>query len=322
MLSYTELSTNVFIVREPTDRRNRLNSLLIEANAESGSILIDTNYPFGFIDELYTRIKAPVKALYCSHCHLDHTAHAFYHQEKYSAPVYCPIQEADYLTSIDILMENAGFKRLRLNDSYIMMVREYMKFKECEKVNSFEPGVDSITYPTGNIDTIHIPGHSPGQTAFLIKPNDEQHDRKILYVSDIGSHPYYGDLNCDLKAYHESLNKLEKLYLSDDFILVPAHSTVYMEKDDEFFDRIRKRIEANETKVLSALSQTNPKSIKELVYEGVLTPPDRMNSLVKDLYLLWDGGMVLQHLIDFQERGIVKKVEEKDLVNDKYLIIS
>jgi glyoxylase-like metal-dependent hydrolase (beta-lactamase superfamily II) len=321
MLSYTELSNDIFLVKEPSDRHNIINSLLIE-ETDSGSILIDTNYPFGFIDELYKRIEPPVRGLYCSHCHLDHTAHAFYHQEKYGAPVYCPIQEADYLTSIDILMENAGFKKLGLNDSYIMMVRQYMKFQECESVNSFKPGIDSIIYSKGIIDTIHIPGHSPGQTAFLIKPHDDNQARKILYVSDIGSHPYYGDLNCSLKDYYKSLDKLERLYLSDDYILVPAHGTVYIEKNDKFFDKIRKRIEANEAKVLSALSRTVPKSIKDLVYEGVLTAPDRMNSLVKDLYLLWDGGMILQHIIDFRERKIVEKVEKKDLVNDKYLLIN
>ena len=319
MLSYTELSTNIFMVREPTKRPNRLNSLLIEDNEGMDSILIDSNYPFKYIDELYTRVKAPVRGIYYSHCHVDHTAHAFYHEQKYSAPIFCPVQEKDYMLSIESLMERVGFRKLGLTDSYIKMIKRYMKFKECKHVNTFNPGVDIIEYFSGIIETIHIPGHSPGQTAFIIIPNE---GRKILYVADLGSHPYYGDLNSNLKRYYQSIERMKKIYRSDDYILIPAHGTIYTEREVDFFNRTRNKIKDYESKVLNALSKTVPKSIKDMVYEGVITPKDRMVDFIKDLYLLWDGGRIYHHLNDFIERGMVEKVEEKDLVNDKYLLIS
>ncbi len=319
MLTYTELSKDVFMVREPTDRPNRLNSLLIEDKIGLDSILIDANYPFQYINDLYTRVKTPVKGLYFSHCHLDHTAHAFYQEQNYRAPIYVPIQEKNYILSIESMMESVGFRKLGLNDSYMKMVQRYMKFEECKSVNTFIPGKDVIEYSRGIIETIHIPGHSPGQTAFLIKPNE---GRKVLFVSDLGSHPYYGDLNSDLKKYYESIDKMEQLYLSSEFILVPAHGTIYIERDEGFFNRIREKIKDYETKIFNALSKNVPKSIKELVYEGVITPKERMVAFIKDLYLLWDGGRIYHHLNDFIERGLVEKIEELDLVNDKYLLIS
>ena len=306
------------MVRESSTRPNRLNSLLIEDNTDSDSILIDANYPFQNIDELYTRVKAPVKGLYFSHCHLDHTAHAFYQQQNYNAPVYVPIQEKNYITSIESMMEAVGFKKLGLTNSYMIMAKRYMKFEECQEVLTFTPGKDAIEYSGGKIETIHIPGHSPGQTAFVLKPNA---GKNVLFVSDLGSHPYYGDLNSDLNQYYESIDKMEQLYLSDDFVLVPAHGTIYPEREKGFFDRIRTKIKNYETRIFNALSTTEPKSIKELVYEGVITPKRRMVEFIKDLYLLWDGGRIYHHLNDFMERGLVEKVEEIDLVNDKYILV-
>ena len=81
MLSYKALGTNIYLAKEDTDRVNTLNSLLIEDGSKARAILIDANYPFRFIDALYTHIKAPALGLYCSHGHTDHTAHAFYHLE-------------------------------------------------------------------------------------------------------------------------------------------------------------------------------------------------------------------------------------------------
>lgn len=321
MLIYQELGKGISLVRENNDRPNRLNSLLLEDESTSEALLIDSNYPFGFIDELYTRIKPPALAAYYSHCHLDHTAHAFYHLENYGTPIYCPVQEEHYLTSLDALMESIGFKKLGLNEKYVTMVRQYMKFQECEIVNSFTPGAEVIEFGPFKIHTIHIPGHSPGTTAFLIVSKESNESRKILYASDIGSHPYYGDLNSNLKDYRTSINKLEQIYLSDDFILVPAHGTIYLEKEDTFFERIRDKINANETKVLNALSRTRPKTIKELVLERIITRQESIVELIKDLYMLWDGGMIYHHLEDLIEKNLVKKVESKDILTDKYLLV-
>ncbi|MFX0188052.1 MAG: MBL fold metallo-hydrolase [Candidatus Hodarchaeota archaeon] len=322
MLNYTQLCNNIYLTKERKKRFNLLNSIVIEENKNSGAVLIDTNYPFGVIDHLYTRIKSPAKALIFSHCHTDHMAHGFYHQEKYHTPLYCPVQEKDYILSIDSLIENNGFKKLGLKEQYVKMVQESMKFKEAKSVNIFNPGHDVLEYSSVELETIHIPGHSPGHTAFLIRSIQDEENRKVLYVSDIGSHPYYGDLNCDLREYRKSIAKLEQIYLSDDYILVPAHGTVYIKKNEEFFERIRARIRVKGEKVLSNLSKTKSKSIKELVFEGTLSDDlEQMEQLYKDLHLLWDGGEIHQHLLEFIAQGIVEKTKEVDFLNDKYILV-
>lgn len=321
MLKYTELGKDCYLATEVTDRVNTLNPILIEEGHDKDSILIDANYPFRFIDELYQRIKSPAKALILSHTHTDHSAHAFYHHEKYHTPVYVPSLEAHRIRDLALLRKEAGFDDLGLTKVFNMMILDYMKFKECTQVEVYVPGETIFHYETVDIKTIHIPGHARGHTAFHLMFHNPETNRPILFVSDIGSHPYYGDRDCNLQEYYDSINKLEKLYLSDDFILVPAHGTVYIEKDKGFFQRIRHRIKKNETKVLNHLSTTQPKSIKELVLEWFMTPLERRNPIIKDMYLLWDGGMIYQHLLEFIDQGIVQKVEEKDFLNDTYILV-
>ena len=178
MLAYTELGKGFFLVQEDTARGNKLNSLLLEDGTKSRVVLIDSNYPFNFIDELYTRVKAPVLGIYYSHCHLDHTAHAYYHQEKYGAPIYVPVQEKEHLLSLDALMEDVGYNALGLKEMYFLIAIEYL-----------------------------------------------------------------------------------------------------------------------------------------------LTPKEKINPIIKDGYLLWDGGMILQHFKEFLEQGIIEKVEEKSILDDTYILL-
>jgi len=318
MLEYIELGKDIYIVKETRTRVNILNSILIE---EEDAILIDANYPFETIDELYKRLNNHARALIISHCHTDHMAHAFYHQELYDTALLCPEQEKSHILSLDSLMQDVGFIDMGLVETFKMMAYQYMKFREAKNVDTFNPG-ETLHYFSVEIETIHIPGHSPGHTAFIIRSVLNDHNRKILFVSDIGSHPYYGDLYCNLNDYYTSLDKLEKIYFSSDFILVPAHGTIYLEKDEEFFQRIRQRIQRNKERVLQTLSKSEPKSIREMVFQGILTPTNKMNPSIKDLYLLWDGGMVLQHIKELIEQGLAEKVEEKNILDDKYILVN
>ena len=323
MLRYTKINKNIYLVKEESTRVNVLNSILIEKDDDNNSVLIDANYSFSHIDELYARIKHPVLALILSHFHTDHTAHAFYHEKKYEAPLFGPIQEKEYFLSLDSIMENVGFSKLgaRVKENYLFFANEYMKYQECKEIHTFKPDFDTLEFSSVKLETIHIPGHSPGHTAFIITSKNNGNKDKILYASDIGSHPYYGDFISDLKDYKESINKLEEIYLSDNFLLIPSHGTIYLEKDKDFFNRIRSRIKKNELKVLKSLSKTQPKSIKELVEERIITPEARIYPEIKYLYYLWDGGTIFQHIKEFADRGIVEKVEEIDFLNDKYILI-
>ncbi|TFG00575.1 MAG: MBL fold metallo-hydrolase [Promethearchaeota archaeon] len=318
MLKWHELSKDLFLVKEQSKRVNRLNSLIIQNEGPINPVLIDANYPFDFIDDLYSKIKS-AKMLLFSHGHLDHTGHGFYHQEHYNTPLFCPKQEIDYLIDLETLMERVGFSRLELKDTYLMMVKDFMKFQECKEVNSFIPGKDVFEFNSFLIETIHIPGHSPGQTAFKISSKYEGF-RKILFVADIGSHPYYGDQNSDITQYRESIDKLEKIYYEDDYILVPAHGNYYINKDPDFFNRIRRKIDNNKKKVLSALTEKKPFSLRELVQKRLITPENRIVEPIKDLYYLWDGGMIYQHLQELISEGLVKEIEKGSFLSNRYIL--
>jgi glyoxylase-like metal-dependent hydrolase (beta-lactamase superfamily II) len=315
MLTWNNLTDGISLVKERSNRTNRLNSLIIEDH-EGPDILIDSNYPFDDIDQLYSRIDAPAKLL-CSHGHLDHTAHAFYHLNKYKTQIVCPIQEKDYLTNFEHLLDIIGFKKLNLDSKYRMMTKEYMKFSECEEVSTFSPGKDNFQTNHYKIESIHIPGHSPGHTAFSIQSFNNK-STPILFVSDIGSHPYYGDLNSNLTEYRNSIDKLEKIYLSKNYFLIPAHGNYYLEREDDFFERIRQKINKNKKKILASLKRDAFLSIKELVEMRILTPPERIFQPIKDLYYLWDGGMILNHMRELLKEDKVQEIKDEIFLQNKY----
>lgn len=315
MLNWKEVVDGIYLVKENTNRVNRLNSLIIE-NKDESNILIDANYPFNDIDLLYSEIEDAYQLIF-SHGHLDHTAHAFYHENKYHTPIFCPIQEKEYLTDLDQLMSIVGFKTLNLEEDYRTMVKEYMKYSECEEINTYIPGEHFFESQHFLINTIHIPGHSPGHTAFCIQ-SKRNNSPQILYVADIGSHPYYGDLNSDLKEYRKSINKLEKIYFNNDVILIPAHGNYYLQKDEAFFERIREKIDSNEKKILDCLNKNEYKPIEQIVEERILTPPERIFEPIKNLYYLWDGGMILNHLRELTDKNIVQEIKGINFLHNKY----
>ena len=73
--------------------------------------------------------------------------------------------------------------------------------------------------------------------------------------------------------------------------------------------------------VLNALDKNKAKSIKNLVEERIITPKEGIFPKIKDLYYLWDGGMIFQHLKELIEEGIAEKIEEKGFLNSKYILI-
>jgi sugar-specific transcriptional regulator TrmB len=100
--------------------------------------------------------------------------------------------------------------------------------------------------------------------------------------------------------------------------LVPAHGNFYLEKEENFFNRIRNKIDKNEEKVINALEETRFKTIPDLVREYIITPQERIYEPIRDLYLLWDGGKIYHHLNDLIDKNFVQKQEGNDILSDKY----
>ncbi|MBD3253915.1 MAG: MBL fold metallo-hydrolase, partial [Candidatus Lokiarchaeota archaeon] len=153
MLTYISLTENASIVKENTNRTNKINSLLLIDPTENTSILIDSNFPTKFIDNFYQNLKNPVSALLLSHCHLDHSSRVYYHQNRYRTHLLCPIQEEDYLLSLDSLLTRVGIKKLGLTKTFKIFTNEYIKYKKIDKIETYQPGQDSFNYPKIQIQT-------------------------------------------------------------------------------------------------------------------------------------------------------------------------
>ncbi len=320
MLIWTQLFDNISLVREDSARVVKLNSTVIFEKISRKNVLIDANYSIRNITELYEKLQNEVLCAIFSHCHSDHIGHAYYHFERYKTKLFFPIQELEYATSTEEHLKASGLSKFHLEDEFKERMFESIGYKDVENANSFDPGKEHFNFNSIVIETIHIPGHSPGHTAFIIR-DVEKGDPAVLYVSDIGSHPYYGDLNSDISKYLDSINKLEEIYLNNDYILVPAHGKIYFEKNEDFFNRIRDKIERNEKKVLDALSSTEYKTIIELARERIITPAKRIHPTMLNLHDFWDGGMIYNHLKILIQQGVVEKLDKNDILKDQYKLI-
>ncbi|MBD3213339.1 MAG: hypothetical protein GF311_12085 [Candidatus Lokiarchaeota archaeon] len=118
--------------------------------------------------------------------------------------------------------------------------------------------------------------------------------------------------------YRSSIDKLEKIYQSKKYFLIPAHGNYYLEKEDDFFERIRQKINKNEKKILGSLNKDAFISIKELVEMRIITPSERIFEPIKDLYYLWDGGMILNHMRELVREDKVQEIEGEIFLQNKY----
>ena len=82
-------------------------------------------------------------------------------------------QEEEYFLSLNSIMENVGFSKLgsKIKENYLFFANEYMKYEECEEIRTFNPDGEILEFSTVKLEAIHIPGHSPGHTAFVIESN-------------------------------------------------------------------------------------------------------------------------------------------------------
>jgi glyoxylase-like metal-dependent hydrolase (beta-lactamase superfamily II) len=177
-----------------------------------------------------------------------------------------------------------------------------------------------MKFDYGNIvlETIHIPGHSPGQTAYLIS-NKTCTRKDVLFVSDIGierSGPWYGLKHCNLNDYRNSIEKVEDIYLhsgSDDVILASGHSkSPYFIKQPEIFRNTLEKIEINETRVLSMFNADEPKKLNDVTLKGVYYPEKHIKNLFADyrkIHFFWEWYIIFHHINELIEKGKLIEVD-------------
>ena len=325
MLSYEKLIEGIFLVKSDFQFTWKCDGILIKNVANSGNILIDCNFKKRELIHLLKKLDNKIEAYFATHVHLDHT-NFIHHLEKLKPDVkiYCPIPEHEYLLDIDKFIEANGAIDYGVAELIKEMFYGFMGFKELKSVIGFNP-TKEFNFGGIRMQSIHLPGHSPGNIAFIIE-NTVEKQRKILFAGDIGLETFgawYGFKYNSLKQIRADVMRLEELYLNDDFILVTSHGTKLFENEPEIFKKILDKIDRNEQKVLNAFDTKNPRGLEDITLQGIIYKKEtisRLSAMYKDakkLWFFWEAGFLQNHIDELVEQGKLIEVESKKWILKK-----
>jgi glyoxylase-like metal-dependent hydrolase (beta-lactamase superfamily II) len=316
MLIYEKLVEDIFLVRTDDTFGWTCQGILIKDVSNSGNILIDCNFSRREYRNLLKELNNEITAFIATHAHLDHVGN-LHHLEKLKSDVkfYCPIPENEILLDLDKFMDINGARDFGVAEQMKNMLYGFIRFKELKSVMAFKPGTD-FKFGGITLKTIHLPGHSPAHIAVIIE-NSERKQRKILFASDMGLDdfgPWFGFKYNSIKAIKKDVEKIENIYLNDDYILTSGHGSIFFEKQPEIFKEIPKKIEEKENKFLKMLDPQNAKGIEDLAMKGLIYSPrslENFSKLMTDskkLITVWEGFFILNMAQDLIEKGKVKEI--------------
>ncbi len=236
------------------------NSLLVQGTEQT--VLIDPSV--GLVNRQHTLPR--IDRVLHSHCHEDHFAGSFLFQEK---PWHFHEYDAPSIKSLDALMEFYGYPA-HIDKPWRQKVVADFNFTSCLHPVPFRDG-DIFELGDCEIRVIHLPGHTPGHSAFHIFPDD------VLYLGDIelsSFGPYYGDACSDLITFENSLRLVHdipaKHYATFHHIGVLDRSN-FEKRLRQFVEKIKSR----ESELLSFLSE--PRTVDEVVdHRFVFRPGDEL----------------------------------------------
>lgn len=146
--------------------------------------------------------------LLLTHCHYDHTGGAFELREKFGCPVVAHELDADALECGDNEITAASWYGAKLQSCPVD-----------QRLRGHE-----IILPLGerSITALHIPGHSPGSLAFIVKSDGQT----VLFGQDV-----HGPLDARLHSNRtDYLASLERLLALEADILCEGHYGIFRGK--------------------------------------------------------------------------------------------
>ncbi len=300
MLTLTQLNRHCTLASPSRPEIWKCNTLVIDHGASL--TLIDGNLNTPEIDNLEKLFGKPIKACLSTHSHIDHINH-LHCLEKRKIPILSPEAEHKYLLNIDLLLQAGGADNQSARAEMGEFIIDELGFKALTKVTAFAP--DTVfTEDEIRLQSIPLPGHSPGHTGYLITSPTEP---DILFVADIGLDNFgawYGFAYCDLADYRTSIRKLQKLYDPQKQILVSSHNLPHFPDHPGNFDPILTGMIATEEKILQALNKTGGQTVTDLTFTGLYYPLQalkRMRGGLRKLYSFWEFYCIQNHLKDLQK---------------------
>ena len=260
--------------------------------------LIDTNP--GTADLDYLRTQA-VDLIIHTHGHIDH-----YLYNQYFPNSKILMHKADHAAaqSADGCLDEFGIK-LFYDDPRI-----HQQFLDgiLYRVSRIDGEIEDnqvIKLGSTTIETLHLPGHSPGHCGFLFP------EQGFIFTGDIDLSkfgPWYANMGCSLAELFRSIDRL--LSMKPDY-LITGHGEAIVKKD------VSRRLRAYRDIVYARQGR-----IVDLIYSGHHSLEEIARSLPvyvklpqpKSIFYLYEKIMIMIHLRYLQEMGHV--VQE----NDRYYL--
>ncbi|GAB4309171.1 MAG: hypothetical protein Kow0069_08100 [Promethearchaeota archaeon] len=325
-----ELASGIFLARPSQTPKWNCNGLVISDldPRGGGSVLVDCNFPPDDAANLLDRLGGEVAAHVVTHFHLDH-ANMVKSWEELGVPVFAPAPEAAFFSDVGAFMRENGAVDWGIENAFRAFVEQGLKFRELDHVRPFDPEGARFRVGGGQVQTIHLPGHSPGHVGLLVDPPVDAVDSdskaiKVLHVSDVGVEglgAWYGFKYCDLSAVRSSAEKAKAAYESTrgangGVVLTAGHGEpISPAAAGDAFDSISEKIDATTRRLLEKFRGGRALGLPDLVLAGVYyrkSSMDKLGPVERGLYAFWEGWTLLHHLEELAERGVLREVSPRD----------
>ncbi|WP_249009859.1 MBL fold metallo-hydrolase [Conexibacter sp. DBS9H8] len=190
-LTVGALQENCYIVRRPGAET----ALIFDPGDEAERILA----------ALEERGISTVAAILLTHTHFDHVGAVTPVQAATSAPVYCPVREAEILANINDYVRFPGFGPF---DSYV--------------ADETVAGGESLELAGLTVDVHFTPGHSPGHVTYALREENTLLSGDVLFMGSVGRVDLPGG---DWPTLLASIDGLLGAY-PDDATVYPGHGPI------------------------------------------------------------------------------------------------
>ena len=130
-------------------------------------------------ESLVKKLHNKIDAYFISHVHLDHVSNIKFY-ENLKIPIYCPKPEDKFILNTLLLHDAIGTNEFMKSEFMVKIIDEF-RASQLKHVNAFIPG-ETFTFGKITLETLAIPGHSPGHTGFLVSNTAHPETKKILFL--------------------------------------------------------------------------------------------------------------------------------------------
>ncbi|MFW9990219.1 MAG: MBL fold metallo-hydrolase [Candidatus Odinarchaeota archaeon] len=263
-------------------------SLLID------DFLIDT----GISSRLLRKLKRiyPINKVILSHWHEDHI-----HGNRLlrNAKFYIHPEDKFLIENVDKFYEYYGVSG-SYEDDAMGWLMQGLRYENTRIEKTIEDNEIIKIGKNYDLKVLHTPGHTAGHCSFY------ELNSKIGFLADIDltKFVFYGGVDSNLIDFERSIKKLKEFEMN---IAITGHRGVIRGSKEvkTELDKYQSIIDKADERILSYLSETNPKSVVDLKNKNLVY---KYYSLFKDYELIAEMIMIQKHFDKFIAKGFVEQI--------------